>query len=338
MTDRRGPFLQTLSDDEAGPPPAEAPAVPDTPDLGPERARAEAALTQAALRAVTPASPLVRWFWRLLAVLVATILSIAAWRFAESLIATFPPLGWAVTALLGAFATVCLGLGLREAAGFARLRGLDRLRHAATEARSGTSLDEARRVSTALSALYAGRPELRWARAALNETQAEVFDAEDVLDRTERVLMAPLDAAALAEVEAAARRVATVTALVPIALADVAGATLANLRMIRRIGAIYGGRAGWLGTWRLVRAVFEHLLATGAIAVGDDLLEPMLGGGLLSKLSRRFGEGLVNGALTARVGVAAIAVCRPMPFVARPAPTVRGTVRNALGGLFKSAG
>jgi putative membrane protein len=78
-----------------------------------------------------------------------------------------------------------------------------------------------------------------------------------------------------------------------------------------------------------------HLVATGAVAVGDDLLEPLIGGSLLGKLSRRFGEGLVNGALTARVGIAAIEVCRPLPFIAEKKPSARGVVQRALTGFFK---
>jgi len=100
------------------------------------------------------------------------------------------------------------------------------------------------------------------------------------------------------------------------------------------VAEIYGGRSGVLGSWRLTRAVFAHLVATGAVAAGDDLLEPVLGGSVLSKLSRRFGEGVVNGALSARVGVAAMEVCRPLPFSERHKPSVRGIVAGALGGLF----
>ncbi|MEO9630087.1 MAG: YcjF family protein, partial [Sulfitobacter sp.] len=136
------------------------------------------------------------------------------------------------------------------------------------------------------------------------------------------------------EVEAAARQVAAVTALVPLALADVAAALSSNLRMIRRIAEIYGGRSGFFGSWRLTRAVLSHLVATGAVAVGDDLIEPLLGGSIVAKLSRRFGEGLVNGALTARVGVAAIEVCRPLPFAREKRPGVRGIVKRALTGVF----
>lgn len=150
----------------------------------------------------------------------------------------------------------------------------------------------------------------------------------------ERELLAPLDAAARREVEAASRQVAMVTALVPLALADVFAALTANLRMIRRIAEIYGGRSGTLGSWRVTKTVLSHLVATGAVAVGDDLIGSVAGGSVLAKLSRRFGEGMVNGALTARVGVSAIEVCRPLPFSAERCPSVTSLVKRSLTGLF----
>jgi putative membrane protein len=122
--------------------------------------------------------------------------------------------------------------------------------------------------------------------------------------------------------------------LVPIALADVLTALVSSLRMIRRVAAIYGGRPGLVSSWRLTRTVLAHLAATGAVAAGDDLLEPILGGSVLSKVSRRFGEGLVNGALSARVGLAAMEVCRPMPFSQTRRPSTRKVVQRALTGLF----
>ena len=171
-------------------------------------------------------------------------------------------------------------------------------------------------------------------RDRLAELREDQLDAHSLLALAEAELLGPLDIAASREVEAAARQVATVTALVPLALADVAAALTSNLRMIRRVAEIYGGRSGFFGSWRLTRAVLSHLVATGAVAVGDDMLEPILGGTMLAKLSRRFGEGLVNGALTARVGVAAMEVCRPMPFSQGRRPKVRSIIKRALSGLF----
>ena len=111
-----------------------------------------------------------------------------------------------------------------------------------------------------------------------------------------------------------------------------------NVRMVRRIAEIYGAHAGFFGSWRLLRMVAAHLLATGLVAVGDDMIGSVAGGHLLARLSRRFGEGVVNGALTARVGIAAMEVCRPLPFAALPRPKVSNVIGRALTGLFQREG
>jgi putative membrane protein len=75
-----------------------------------------------------------------------------------------------------------------------------------------------------------------------------------------------------------------------------------------------------LGLIRLVRHVVAHLAFTGGIAAGDSLIQQVLGHGVAAKLSARLGEGVLNGLLTARLGLAAIEVARPLPFAALPAP------------------
>ncbi|MHA7873911.1 YcjF family protein [Roseivivax sp.] len=334
MSERKRPVLIELDESSpATPGPAEAPPVPETGAGGapPEGAAMAAAAALAGRRT----SRLARWFWGLAGAILVSVLSVAAWGFVTGLIAANPILGWLMTGLFGLFLLVCLMIAVKEMSAFARLARLDRLQRKAETARSGQNLDTAREVISGLMTLYAGREDARWGRERLAERQAEVLDAEALLALGERELLAPLDARAEAEVKAAARQVAAVTALVPLAFADVAAALSANLRMIRRIAEIYGGRSGTLGAWRLTRAVFSHLVATGAVAVGDDMIEPILGGGLLARVSRRFGEGLVNGALTARVGVAAMEVCRPLPFTPERRPSVRRIVTTSLTGLFE---
>ena len=327
----KGPVLFDLDEDTAPRPQvSEAPPVPDVDQPGPRGQAMQAAARLAARRP----SKLVRLFWFLAGALISALVSIAAWAFVTNLIATYPVVGWAMTVLIGAFLLVLALISLRELAAFGRLAKLDGLRHDAGLALTATDLGVARDVTDRLVALYASREDTRWGRERLAELRGDQLDAAALLELAEAELLGPLDIAASREVEAAARQVATVTALVPLALADVAAALTSNLRMIRRVAEIYGGRSGFLGSWRLTRAVLSHLVATGAVAVGDDLLEPILGGTVLARLSRRFGEGLVNGALTARVGVAAIEVCRPMPFSPGKRPSIRGIIRRALGGLF----
>ena len=66
-----------------------------------------------------------------------------------------------------------------------------------------------------------------------------------------------------------------------------------NVRMVRRIAEAYGAHAGFFGFWRPLRMA-AHLLATGAVAVGDDLIGSVAGGHV-SPAFRRFGEGMING-------------------------------------------
>ncbi|WP_420586397.1 YcjF family protein [Ruegeria sp.] len=324
----KGPVLIDLDNEEPVADVAEAPPVPDI-------AQPQGQAMQAAVRlAARKPSALSRWFWGLALAVVGAVVSVAAWDFVNSLLLRAPILGWVLTGLIGAFVLVALIIAIRELAAIGRLSRVDGMRQAADTALAEGDLVQARAVTNRLIAFYKGRDETQWGRDRLAERMGEQFDASTLLTLAEDELLAPLDAAASREVEAAARQVATVTALVPLALADVVTALAASLRMIRRVAEIYGGRAGFLGSWRLTRAVFVHLVATGAVAVGDDLLEPVLGGSVLSKLSRRFGEGLVNGALSARVGVAAMEVCRPLPFSERHQPSTRGMIKRALSGLF----
>ncbi|EBA10758.1 YcjF family protein [Roseobacter sp. CCS2] len=324
----RGPVLIDLDGAEAAQPDA-APAVQD--DAG---APQGVAMQQVAALAARRPSRLARWFWSLTVMLVGFVASLAAWDYVTGLLTRSPVLGGIATALIGLLVLVLLIIGLRELAAFGRLRKLDSIQHNAKDALVSLDLKQARGVVGDLEGLYGNREDTAWGRAELKSRQGDVLDADGLLGLAETALLTPLDARAQREVEAAARQVATVTAIVPLALADLFTALTANLRMIRRIAEIYGGRSGTLGSWRLTRSVLTHLVATGAVAVGDDLIGSVAGGGVLSKVSRRFGEGVINGALTARVGVAAIEVCRPLPFHATKKPSVSGLVGRAMSGLF----
>ena len=118
-----------------------------------------------------------------------------------------------------------------------------------------------------------------------------------------------------------AKRVATVTALSPMVLVAVAYVLIENLRLLRALATLYGGRPGFVGVMRLARMVFAHIVATGGIAMTDDLLGQFLGQDLLRRLSRRLGEGAFNGALTARAIVSqskGMSVRRSMTRVLMP--------------------
>lgn len=322
----RRPTLIEIDDQRTADPGAAQPPPDELPD--------GRAMQSALILARTPMPLWARLGWWALASFVTLAMSVAAWEFVTSLVLRNAVLGWFALALLAMITVAALIFSLREWAGFRRLARIDSLRAEADAARLHPERGASAAVMAHLTRLYAHRTDMAWPRAQLADHAADQLDGAGLLDLTETTLMTPLDDLARREVESAARQVALLTAMLPIAFVDMLAALVINLRMIRRIADLYGGRAGTLGSIRLLRGVVAHLLATGAVAAGEDMIGSVASGGVVSKLSRRFGEGIVNGALTARLGIAAIEVCRPMPFAALPRPRTGTVLTRALTGLF----
>jgi putative membrane protein len=150
--------------------------------------------------------------------------------------------------------------------------------------------------------------------------------------------MAPLDDMARREIAAAAKRVSVVTAVSPRAVLDVIFVVGQAIVLTRRIAEIYGGRPGLLGFFKLARSIGAHLAVTGAVAVGDTLIQQVVGHGIAARLSAKLGEGVLNGLLTARVGLSAMAVCRPTPFIAEKQPSVSDVAPFLFGEKSKGQG
>lgn len=151
----------------------------------------------------------------------------------------------------------------------------------------------------------------------------EIVDGRDLIDIAEAALLRPLDRAVAGDIAAAAKRVSLVTAISPRAVLDLVFVGGQIVWLIRRIAERYSGRPGLLGFLKLARSVGAHLAVTGGMAVGDSLVQQVVGHGIAAKLSARLGEGVLNGMLTTRVGLSAMAVCRPMPFAAERQPGVK---------------
>jgi putative membrane protein len=268
-----------------------------------------------------------RWSWGGLFVAGLSgflTLSIGVWaeRTIVSLMNESPVLGYAALACAALAALALLVMLIRVLRDILRERKVEALRLRATAALAEGSLAEAQAVAGELAGLYGSRADTAKGRAFLADSLPQLFAARDVLTVAERSLMAPLDALAQAQIAQAARRVSLVTAVSPRALIDVIFVLVACARLLRTIAGIYAGRPGTLGLIRLARQVLGHLVVTGGIAAGDAVIQQVVGQGLAARLSAKLGEGVLNGLLTARIGLAALAVCRPLPFVEATPPTL----------------
>ncbi|WP_127143280.1 YcjF family protein [Pelagibacterium montanilacus] len=285
--------------------------------------------------AVVPPPPRRGRFWRTLALgtggaLVMAGLGLAAERLVADLFARHEWLGWAGSALLAVFLVALAVLLVREILGILRLKVLDRLRDRASAVLASDDLAGGKAVLAELDALYGARPDLARARTQLAADATDRFDGAELIGMAERDLMAPLDARAKALTAASARRVALVTAVSPRALIDIAYVLFESVRLARGLADLYGARPGFLGFVRLAGSILSHLAVTGGLVLTDGAVEQLLGQGLATKLSARLGEGVVNGLMTVRVGIAAMRVVRPLPFHARPAPVVTDFIKDLL--------
>jgi hypothetical protein len=96
------------------------------------------------------------------------------------------------------------------------------------------------------------------------------------------------------------------TTVSPRAAIDMFFVLITALGLVRKLALLYGGRPGTLGLITLMRHAVSHLAVTGGMAASDTLIQQVIGHGLAAKLSARLGEGVLNGLLTARRGLAAI--------------------------------
>jgi putative membrane protein len=260
-------------------------------------------------------------FWSAVSGLLSLAAGIAVTKLIEDLFARADWLGWLGLALAIVAATALAVILVRELFGLARLATIAHLRARAAAVLASDSREEGRALVRDLIALTRRSPQLARARAQLEGHLGEIIDGADLVRLAERALMEPLDQEARRLVSAAAKRVSLVTAVSPRALVDMLFVLVTALGLVRKLAVLYGGRPGALGLMRLLRQTISHLTVTGGIAVGDSLIQQMIGHGVTAKLSARLGEGVLNGLLTARLGLAAIEVTRPLPFavLSRPA-------------------
>jgi len=282
---------------------------------------------------LVPARRGFRWgtlFWAATGGLVLLGLGLGIVNLIEDLFGRSESLGFAGLAFAFAAALALTVVIAREAFGLARLATIEKLHLRAAEVLVSDDRAASRAIVGDLLKLAHKNPQLARARAALAGHADDIIDGADMIKLAERELMTPLDQEARRLVSSAAQRVSIVTAVSPRALIDVLFVFVASLRMIRQLARLYGGRPGTIGMIRLMRHVIGHLAITGGMAASDSLVQQMLGHGIAAKLSQRLGEGVLNGLLTARLGLAAIDVTRPLPFTALPRPALADLAKDLL--------
>jgi putative membrane protein len=273
-------------------------------------------------------------FWSAFTGLLTLAAGMWFWRLIDELYRTNVYVGWLGAVLLALAVLALAVLIVREARGLMRLTAASVLREDAELAVATDDGDKARSVVARLIAFQSNDPSTAAQRAAMAQHMGEIIDGKGLLTLADRTLMTNRDELAKAVIASAAKRVSVVTAISPRAIVDVMFVAAQSVMLTRRVAEIYGARPGTLGFLRLGRRILGHLAITGGVAITDSVLSQLVGHGLAARLSAKLGEGVLNGLLTARVGLAVIAACRPLPFLANEEPKLQDVAGEILSNPF----
>ncbi len=160
-------------------------------------------------------------------------------------------------------------------------------------------------------------------------------DAE-VVTLYARLVQPQLDKRARREISRCAAESAVMVAVSPLAVVDMAFIAWRNMRLVNRIAALYGMELGYFSRLRLFRLVLLNIAFAGVSELVQDVGIDWLSQHLAARLSARAAQGLGAGLLTARLGVKAMELCRPLPWLPDDKPRL-GDFRRELVEVMKTS-
>ncbi|CQJ52758.1 membrane protein YcjF [Yersinia intermedia] len=177
-----------------------------------------------------------------------------------------------------------------------------------------------------------GHPALQRWQASLHETHND----REVVELYAKLVQPALDNQARAEISRYAAESALMIAVSPLALVDMAFIAWRNIRLINRIAALYGIELGYFSRIRLFRLVLLNIAFAGASELVREVGMDWLSQDLAARLSTRAAQGIGAGLLTARLGIKAMELCRPLPWLDGDKPKL-GDFRRQLISQLKNA-
>ena len=99
--------------------------------------------------------------------------------------------------------------------------------------------------------------------------------------------------------------------------------------MIDEVGQIYGMRPSLTNRYKLLKSVIRYLAFIGVTELAlDEMLQEFGTTSLASITGARVSQGIGAGVYTARIGLAAVAACRPISFTPDNKPKLKDFIKR----------
>ncbi len=278
------------------------------------------------------------WLLGSLAILLVTMLVVDAWRFIGEEYTRSWLGGTVFLFLLGSIGISAGWLGWRAWLDVRRLRSVNQLQADGEKIILANGYDHALPYIKRLALFYFERDDLRprFERFYIVADGSHYHDGEICALFSEQVLKG-LDEQAKRVVVKRSNETALLVVLSPNALLSTLLTFWRTLLMVREVSLIYGGRPGFLGTLSLMSLVIQNMLYADVSEMLAESVAETFGSSVLSIVSAQAAQGEGSSLMTARVGIQAMHVTRPMPFLAHEKPhlkEIRGQIINSMRELL----
>ncbi|MGO2007574.1 YcjF family protein [Vreelandella alkaliphila] len=220
------------------------------------------------------------------------------------------------------FGISLIGLGglslLKELGRLRRLKRHDRLRHDLAELPQRSTKQAQSMAEQLKRQLKLSDDDPHW--QAFQRACQPHHSGEEIQTLLRYHLLAPRDREAQRLITRMSGETAIMVAISPLTLVDMALVAWRSLAMVDRLCRLYGLELGYASRLRLFRNVLHNMAFAGASELATDASMDMLSLDLAGRLSARAGQGLATGLLSARLGLRAQRLCRPVAFTDEEQP------------------
>ncbi|WP_088331770.1 TIGR01620 family protein [Lacimicrobium sp. SS2-24] len=265
-------------------------------------------------------------FWFTAAVLVMSLVQLAVSLYAAFTSGAWLGLVWLVIlTAAGALAGIAL---VREWQAFTQLEQRNHWQEQGRLLANSPAIGEARSYCQELATHLpeSAQPLVTQWQATLQPHYAD----KEVMALFEQQVLSVIDQRVVTQISRESGASAMMIALSPFATLDMLLVLWRNLKMINQISHSYGVKTGYWARIRLIRNMCHNIIYAGASELAADASVWALGGSLSARLSSRVAQGLGAGVLTARMGVQAARLCRPMAFIHSPSPNISRIASSVL--------
>jgi len=244
---------------------------------------------------------------------------------------------WTLASAFLALVVLVTGLGFRLLWRYMgdreNLEALESIQKQASRLSDIDDFGRAKEFINELKAFYTDKPQGVYFQKCIEQLPDYSNDRE-VIEHIDRVFLQPLDKEALRRVSNFSLQTSAAVAISPWASLDMLLSLWRSVKMIDEVAQVYGMRPSVMNRYKLLKQVIHQLAFVAASEmVIDQLMEEFGSSTLTGIASARLGQGLGAGIYTARIGISAMKVSRPIIFSKDSQPKTKSVVAPMLARL-----